>query len=95
MKHHVSGYSKNLDNGQWTVDDCITVRPPPESCTGIISDLPYGSLLSGQHLIFGPSSQLNWRLTDCSAYRVVCGIPITAKWLVETGEIPLPMYSLW
>jgi hypothetical protein len=52
-------------NGQWTVDDCITVHPPPESCTGIISDLAYGSLLWGQPRIFGPSRQLNWRLTDC------------------------------
>jgi hypothetical protein len=47
-----NAYSKNLDsgqwtvdNGQWTVDDGITVHPPPESCTGIISDLAYGSLL--------------------------------------------------
>jgi hypothetical protein len=24
----------------------------------------------------------------------VCGIPITAKWLGEPGEIPLPMHSV-
>jgi hypothetical protein len=46
-----------MDNGQWTVDDCITVHPSPESCTGINSNLASGSLLTGQPRTFGPSRQ--------------------------------------
>jgi hypothetical protein len=63
------------------VDDGITVHPPPESCTGIISDLAYGSLLWGQPRIFGPSRQLNGDWQTGSADRAVCGIRITAKYL--------------
>jgi hypothetical protein len=78
-----------VENGQLTADshDCITTHRPSHAQASFPTS---HTVLS----IFGQSKQFNWRLTNCSAHRVVCGVPITAKWLVETGEIPLPMPSV-
>jgi hypothetical protein len=47
-----------MDSGQWTIASLSTHRLMSRLCTGIISDLPYGSLLGGQPRIFGPDRLL-------------------------------------
>jgi hypothetical protein len=63
------GYSKNLDSGQWTIASLSTHRH-----------------MHRHH--FRPPIRFSYevnlvylgRVTDCSAYRAVCSIPITAKY---------------
>jgi hypothetical protein len=90
-----NGYSKNLDSGQWTVDSERLHHCPPTARVMHRHHLfpTSHTVLSYEvNLVYlAPSRQLNWRLTDYSAYQAVCCILITAKWPVETGEIPLPL----